>query len=149
MAVRLLRPCLSLPGSVYKCLATPALSARLQSTLTDTETASHTVPVVTSLDSNTAGNICRMTWNFPLLVSAGLNEEQKEMQSLALYFAMNEMFPNMATWDQQEIFPVDVLRYWQSNRTYFKQWSIIGMLRAWGLVLSIQGWTMEVQASLD
>jgi len=93
MAVRLLRPCLSFPGSVYKCLATPALSARLQSTLTDTETASHTVPVVTSLD-----------------ISAGLNEEQKEMQSLALDFAMNEMFPNMATWDQQEIFPVDVLR---------------------------------------
>ena len=33
------------------------------------------------------------------------------MQDLALNFAMNEMFPNMSTWDQQEIFPLDVLRY--------------------------------------
>ena len=43
-------------------------------------------------------------------ISAGLNEEQKEMQSLALSFAMNEMFPNMSHWDQNHIFPVDVLR---------------------------------------
>jgi len=93
MASRLLRPCLSLPGTVYRPLAKPALTARLQSTLADSETVSQTVPVVTSLD-----------------ISAGLTEEQKEMQSMALDFAMNEMFPNMAIWDQQEIFPVDVLR---------------------------------------
>ena len=43
-------------------------------------------------------------------VSAGLTDEQKEMQALALDFAMKELFPNMSTWDQQEIFPVDVLR---------------------------------------
>ena len=43
-------------------------------------------------------------------ISAGLNEEQKEMQSLALSFAMNEMFPKMSHWDQNHIFPVDVLR---------------------------------------
>lgn len=43
-------------------------------------------------------------------ISAGLNEEQKEMQSMALSFAMNEMFPNMSHWDQNHIFPVDVLR---------------------------------------
>ena len=43
-------------------------------------------------------------------ISAGLNEEQKEMQSLALSFAMNEMFPNMSHWDQNHIFPLDVLR---------------------------------------
>ena len=43
-------------------------------------------------------------------ISAGLTEEQKEMQSMALQFAMNEMWPNMATWDQQQIFPVDVLK---------------------------------------
>jgi len=43
-------------------------------------------------------------------ISAGLTEEQKEMQSMALQFAMNEMFPNMATWDQKQIFPVDVLK---------------------------------------
>ena len=29
---------------------------------------------------------------------------------MALTFAMNEMFPNMAKWDQDQIFPVDVLR---------------------------------------
>ena len=40
------------------------------------------------------------------------------MQSMALDFAMNEMFPNMAIWDQQEIFPVDVLRCGYSNKTY-------------------------------
>ena len=43
-------------------------------------------------------------------ISAGLNEEQKEMQSMALSFAMNEMFPRMSYWDQNHIFPVDVLR---------------------------------------
>ena len=43
-------------------------------------------------------------------ISAGLTEEQKEMQSMALQFAMNEMWPNMAAWDQNQIFPLDVLR---------------------------------------
>jgi len=43
-------------------------------------------------------------------ISAGLTEEQKEMQSMALQFAMNEMWPNMAAWDQGQIFPVDVLK---------------------------------------
>ena len=36
-------------------------------------------------------------------ISAGLTEEQKEMQSLALQFAMNEMFPHMAAWDQADM----------------------------------------------
>ena len=36
-------------------------------------------------------------------ISAGLTEEQKEMQSLALQFAMNEMFPHMASWDQADM----------------------------------------------
>jgi len=89
---------LSLTQSLYRCLASSpkqVLSHRPQSTLadTDTDTAGFTVPVVTSLD-----------------ISAGLTEEQKEMQSLAKDFAMKELFPNMSTWDQQEIFPVDVLR---------------------------------------
>jgi len=89
---------LSLTQSLYRCLARSpkqVLSHRPQSTLadTDTDTAGFTVPVVTSLD-----------------ISAGLTEEQKEMQSLAKDFAMKELFPNMSTWDQQEIFPVDVLR---------------------------------------
>ena len=32
------------------------------------------------------------------------------MQSLAQDFAMKELFPHMSTWDQEEIFPVPVLR---------------------------------------
>merc|ERR1719394_172487 len=43
-------------------------------------------------------------------MASGLTEEQREMQGLAHSFAMNELFPNMAKWDQEEIFPVDVLR---------------------------------------
>merc|ERR1719334_984632 len=42
-------------------------------------------------------------------MASGLTEEQREMQGLAHSFAMNELFPNMAKWDQEEIFPVDVL----------------------------------------
>ena len=30
---------------------------------------------------------------------------------MALNFAMNEMFPQMSHWDQNHIFPVDILRY--------------------------------------
>lgn len=85
------RGCLD-PGRV---ISVAANQRRLQSTgfqeLTGEEDLG--VPVVTSLD-----------------ISAGLTDEQKEMQTLALNFAMNEMFPHMATWDQGEIFPVDVLR---------------------------------------
>jgi len=77
---------------LYKSL-TRSLLVRGQSTLADTATDDYTVPVVTSLD-----------------ISAGLTEEQKEMQSLAQDFAMKELFPNMSTWDQEQIFPVPVLR---------------------------------------
>lgn len=45
-----------------------------------------------------------------LEISAGLTNEQKEMQSMALNFAMNEMFPKMSHWDQEHIFPTEVLR---------------------------------------
>ena len=41
-------------------------------------------------------------------VSSGLTDEQKEFQRLALNFAHNEMFPQMAKWDQESIFPVEV-----------------------------------------
>jgi len=51
------------------------------------------VPVVTSMD-----------------ISSGLTDDQKEFQGLALNFAHNELFPYMAKWDQEEIFPVDVLK---------------------------------------
>jgi len=68
--------------------------SRCQSTSANPELAVEgTVPVVTALD-----------------ISAGLTDEQKEFQSLALNFANNEMFPNMHKWDQEEVFPVEVLR---------------------------------------
>jgi len=87
MAAIMRRP-LSLYRGLGRCLV-----ARTQSTLAETESDSLTVPVVTSLD-----------------ISAGLTDEQKEMQSMAQDFAMKELFPNMATWDQEEIFPVPVFR---------------------------------------
>lgn len=42
--------------------------------------------------------------------SAGLNEEQKEIHSIASKFAKEQMKPYMAEWDKNEHFPVDVLR---------------------------------------
>lgn len=42
--------------------------------------------------------------------SAGLNDEQKEIHSMARKFAHEQLRPNMAEWDQKEIFPVDVMR---------------------------------------
>ncbi|VDM48333.1 unnamed protein product [Toxocara canis] len=41
--------------------------------------------------------------------SIGLNGEQIDMQKLARNFAKNEMYPKMATWDEQEKLPLDVL----------------------------------------
>ncbi|KAK3583981.1 hypothetical protein CHS0354_033781 [Potamilus streckersoni] len=40
----------------------------------------------------------------------GLSDEQKQIQKVAIDFARNEMYPNMAKWDQEEIFPLDVMR---------------------------------------
>ncbi|XP_060082476.1 LOW QUALITY PROTEIN: isobutyryl-CoA dehydrogenase, mitochondrial-like [Ylistrum balloti] len=42
--------------------------------------------------------------------STGLTEDQREMRRVALNFAKRELFPNMAIWDQEETFPVDVLK---------------------------------------
>ncbi|NWH66321.1 ACAD8 protein, partial [Geococcyx californianus] len=42
--------------------------------------------------------------------SAGLTEEQKEFQKVALDFAAKEMAPYMAEWDEKEIFPVETMR---------------------------------------
>jgi len=41
---------------------------------------------------------------------SGLNEEQLQIQQLASDFAKNEMLPNMAKWDQEQIFPVETMR---------------------------------------
>ena len=35
------------------------------------------------------------------LASAGLNEEQQQIQQMATDFANKELLPNMSTWDQQ------------------------------------------------
>ncbi|XP_055926774.1 isobutyryl-CoA dehydrogenase, mitochondrial-like [Argiope bruennichi] len=40
----------------------------------------------------------------------GLSEEQLQIQKIAQEFASKEMFPNMAEWDEKEIFPVETLR---------------------------------------
>lgn len=40
----------------------------------------------------------------------GLTDEQKHIQKVATDFAKNELFPNMAKWDQEEIFPIEALR---------------------------------------
>ena len=42
--------------------------------------------------------------------SFGLNDEEKEFQSLATDFAAKELEPNMQKWDEEEIFPVDVIK---------------------------------------
>ncbi|XP_036077319.1 isobutyryl-CoA dehydrogenase, mitochondrial isoform X3 [Rousettus aegyptiacus] len=42
--------------------------------------------------------------------SMGLNEEQKEFQKVAFNFAAQEMAPNMAEWDQKELFPVEMMQ---------------------------------------
>lgn len=42
--------------------------------------------------------------------SNGLSEEQKEFQKVAFDFASKEMAPNMAVWDDKEIFPVETMR---------------------------------------
>jgi hypothetical protein len=62
----------------------------------------------------------RMFLPFPV-VSSGLTEDQKLIQGMALNFAQNEMFPHMAKWDQEEIFPIEV--------RYVKKFSIFRYLR--------------------
>ncbi|XP_053649808.1 isobutyryl-CoA dehydrogenase, mitochondrial [Cherax quadricarinatus] len=42
--------------------------------------------------------------------SHGLTDEQIAIQKLAINFARNEMLPNMAIWDEKELFPVDTMR---------------------------------------
>ncbi|XP_007495221.1 isobutyryl-CoA dehydrogenase, mitochondrial [Monodelphis domestica] len=42
--------------------------------------------------------------------SLGLNDEQKAFQKVAFDFASQEMAPQMAEWDQKEIFPVESMR---------------------------------------
>jgi len=92
VACQLLKSRLPLTSAVSRSAALQLY--RLQSTQSLTEAAAGAiVPPVTALD-----------------ISAGLTEDQREFQALALNFAHNEMFPNMAKWDQEAIFPVETLR---------------------------------------
>ncbi|GAB6025518.1 Isobutyryl-CoA dehydrogenase, mitochondrial, variant 2 [Chamberlinius hualienensis] len=45
-----------------------------------------------------------------IMASFGLTDEQKQIQDVATNFAKQEMLPNMAKWDLEEIFPVDAMR---------------------------------------
>ncbi|CAF0864879.1 unnamed protein product [Brachionus calyciflorus] len=47
---------------------------------------------------------------FSLDSSVGLNDDQKEIHSIATKFAREQMKPFMLEWDRKEIFPVDVLK---------------------------------------
>jgi len=40
----------------------------------------------------------------------GLTQEQAQYQEIAQDFAKKEMFPKMAEWDENEVFPVETLR---------------------------------------
>uniref|UniRef100_A0A0B7AKH0 Isobutyryl-CoA dehydrogenase, mitochondrial n=4 Tax=Arion vulgaris TaxID=1028688 RepID=A0A0B7AKH0_9EUPU len=42
--------------------------------------------------------------------SHGLDDEQRQIQQVALDFARDELAPNMQKWDAEEIFPVETLR---------------------------------------
>lgn len=42
--------------------------------------------------------------------SIGLSEEQKDFQKVAFDFAVREMAPHMAEWDEKEVFPVETMR---------------------------------------
>ncbi|KAF9166579.1 Isobutyryl-CoA dehydrogenase, mitochondrial [Actinomortierella ambigua] len=52
----------------------------------------------------------RFASTFPLDPSVGLTDDQKELQSLARTFADKEFAPNMQQWDEEQSFPIDVLR---------------------------------------
>lgn len=47
---------------------------------------------------------------FSMDPSVGLNDELKEIHEIARKFANEQMKPNMAEWDQKEIFPVETMR---------------------------------------
>ncbi|KAI1303114.1 Isobutyryl-CoA dehydrogenase, mitochondrial [Halotydeus destructor] len=42
--------------------------------------------------------------------SLGLNEDERQLQDMALNFAINEFRPNMRKWDEDKTFPVDAMR---------------------------------------
>lgn len=47
---------------------------------------------------------------FSIDPSSGLDDDQKEILSMATKFAKDQMKPEMANWDKNEIFPIEVLR---------------------------------------
>eukprot|EP01088_Endostelium_zonatum_P018506 TRINITY_DN5969_c0_g1_i1.p1 TRINITY_DN5969_c0_g1~~TRINITY_DN5969_c0_g1_i1.p1 ORF type:complete len:422 (-),score=96.99 TRINITY_DN5969_c0_g1_i1:60-1325(-) len=56
-----------------------------------------------------ATNFKRFSSNVPD-ISMNLSDDIKELQEVALSFAQKEMYPHAEKWDEEEIFPVDVLK---------------------------------------
>jgi isobutyryl-CoA dehydrogenase len=52
----------------------------------------------------------KQSTNANSLAAEGLNEEQRQIQSIAQEFSRNELAPNMSTWDAKEEFPVATLK---------------------------------------
>ncbi|RCN43547.1 hypothetical protein ANCCAN_10446 [Ancylostoma caninum] len=46
-----------------------------------------------------------------VVASLGLDADVVEVQKVARDFARREMYPNMAKWDQEEYFPVEMMRH--------------------------------------
>lgn len=46
----------------------------------------------------------------PSIGSRGLTEEQRQIRSIALEFARNELSPNMQRWDREQHFPIETLK---------------------------------------
>ena len=68
--------------------------------------------------------------------SAGLNEEQQQIQQMAKDFASKEMFPNMAKWDQE----VNMIGwYWVEYRTIISLWkSIHYLIFLWQAIFPVE-----------
>lgn len=64
-----------------------------------------TKPGVTGLNTSS-----RRRYVTSINPSHGLTEEQTAIYELATDFAVKEMLPNMALWDEKELFPVDTMR---------------------------------------
>lgn len=61
-------------------------------------------------DRNKVGTVAVRSFITSVNPSHGLTEEQIAIQQLAIDFARNEMMPNMAMWDEKEMFPVETMR---------------------------------------
>lgn len=67
-------------------------------------------PVYSYKGSPVIGNVNGRSYVTSVDPSHGLTEEQCAIQKLATDFALNEMLPHMAEWDEKEIFPVKTMQ---------------------------------------